>query len=120
MAKPVTVVKHAVLWIDHHQAKVLHLEADAARPDRFTEHAHDTAQHRSEVRSQHEFFAEVCDSLGGDLVVLVAGSKTALSDFRHYVDKHRPQKAKSIATYETVDHPTDNQLSAMGRKFFER
>ena len=50
--------------------------------------------------------------------VLVTGSRTGLADFKHYADKHRPDIAKHIVAYETVDHPTQGQLLALARQFF--
>jgi hypothetical protein len=70
------------------------------------------------VRTQHEFFGEVCQALDGIAEVLVTGSHTAIADFRHYADKHRPQTATRIVGYEVVDHPSENQLVALARKYF--
>ena len=82
--------------------------------------AYTTTQHKSGVRSEHEFFGAVCDALDGIAQVLVTGTHTALADFRHYVDKHRPHLAKHLVGYEVVDHPTDPQLVALARAFFQR
>ena len=82
--------------------------------------SHYTRQHGSSVRTEHEYFAHVCDALAGIGEVLVTGSKTAQADLRHYVDKHRPEIASRIVGYETVDHPTENQLVAMARTYFLR
>ncbi len=113
-------LKHAVLWIDHHHASV-HSTGEQATPVRHVKaHAHPTAQHGSEVRSEHELFGEVCDALEAVEAALVAGSKTALADFRHYVEKHRPQTGRHIASYQTVEHLSDRQLVALGRDFFDR
>jgi hypothetical protein len=70
------------------------------------------------VRSEHEFFAEVCAALMKVDQVLVNGSHASMADFRHYVDKHSPATAKHILGWETADHETDAQLVALGRKFF--
>ena len=109
---------HAVVWTDHQSAQVLHFDADQMQAHKVRTHTHPTAQHGSAVRSEHEFFAEVCDALEGIGQVLITGSHTATADFRHYVDKHRPQTAGRIAAYEVVDHPSEKQLVALGRKFF--
>ena len=50
--------------------------------------------------------------------MLVVGGHTALADFRHYVDKHRPLTAKRVVAYDVVDHPSENQLVALARKYF--
>ena len=62
----------------------------------------------------------MCDALQGIPEVLVTGPRTGVADFRHYVEKHRPQSAQHIVAYETVDHPTDRQLVAMARQYFLR
>jgi stalled ribosome rescue protein Dom34 len=109
---------HAVLWLDHHEAKVLQFDAEHVQAERVKAHTHHTKQHGSAVRSEHEFYAEVCDALAGIAEVLVTGSRTAQSDFKHYVEKHRAALAPQIVGYETVDHPSDKQLVALARTYF--
>jgi hypothetical protein len=109
---------HAVVWTDHQSAQVLQFDAEHVLAQKIRTHTHHTAQHGSTVRSQHEFFGEVCDALEDIAEVLVTGSHTAIADFRHYADKHRPQTATRIVAYEVVDHPSENQLVALARKYF--
>ena len=109
---------HAVVRIDHQAAEILQFDAEHVQAQTVKTHTHHTAQHGSGVRTGHEFFGEVCDALAGITEVLVTGSHTAQADFRHYVEKHRPAVAAQIAGYETVDHPSDNQLVALARAFF--
>jgi stalled ribosome rescue protein Dom34 len=109
---------HAVVLIDHHTAQVLQFDADHVQSQKVKAHTHHTRQHGSNVRSEHEFFGDVCDALAGVAEVLVTGSHTAQADFRHYVEKHRVALAKHIVAWETVDHPTDNQLLALARQYF--
>jgi stalled ribosome rescue protein Dom34 len=111
---------HAVVELDHSQAQVLQFDAEHVQAQKVKAHSHYTKQHGSQVRSEHEFFGLVCDALDGIAEVLVAGSKTALADFKHYADKHRPQTAQRIVGYETVDHPTEGQLVALARQYFLR
>lgn len=109
---------HALVWLDHHNAKVLQFSPEEVRSETVKAHKHYTRQHGSAVRSEHEFFAEVCAAMEGIAEVLVVGSSTAQSDFKHYLEKHRPQQVKQVVGYQTVDHPSDNQLVAMARQFF--
>ena len=109
---------HAVVWTDHQSAQVLQFDAEHVLANKIKAHTHHTKQHGSGVRTEHEFFGEVCDALEGIAEVLVTGSNTATADFRHYADKHRPQAAARIVGYEVVDHPSDNQLIALARKYF--
>ena len=109
---------HAVVWLDHHSAQVIQFDADQSESAKIKAHNHETKQHGSSVRTEHEFFGQVCDAMEGIGAVLVAGSQTAQSDFRHYVEKHRPLVAPRISGYESVDSPTENQVLALGRKYF--
>ena len=51
--------------------------------------------------------------------MLVTGSHTAQADFRRYVDKHRAPLTPHIVAWETVDHPTEGQLLALARQWFD-
>jgi len=109
---------HAVVWIDHHAAQVLKFDATQVLGQEFKAHVHYTRQHGSEVRSEHEFFGEVCDAMKDVAQVLVVGSHTAQADFRHYVEKHRAAVAGLIVGWETAGRPSTNELVALARRFF--
>lgn len=109
---------HAVVWADHRSAQVLQFDPEHVKVHKVKAHTHPTAQHGSEVRSLHEFFGALCDSLEGITEVLVTGSHTTIADFQHYTDKHRPHTAARIVGYEVVDRPSERQLVALARKFF--
>ena len=109
---------HAVVRIDHQTAEILQFDAEHVQAQKIKTHSHHTRQHHSSVRTEHEFFGEVCDALAGIQEILVAGSKTAQADFRHYVEKHRPALVPQVVGYETVDQPTQAQLVAYARQYF--
>lgn len=117
---------HAIVLIDHHKAEVLQFDAEHLQAQKLKSrsqhrlHSHHTRQPGSDVRTDHEFFSEVCDALDGVGEVLVAGGHTSQADFRHYVEKHRPAVAKQIVAWETVDHPTEGQLLALAKKHFKQ
>jgi hypothetical protein len=106
---------HAVVWTDHHNARVLRFDAQQASATKVRAGSHYTRQHHSQVRSEHEFFAEVCAALEGISEVVIAGARTSVADFRHYAEKHRPHVAAHIVAYEVVDHPTDAELLALAK-----
>ncbi|MFI4890174.1 MAG: hypothetical protein ACHQIL_06545 [Steroidobacterales bacterium] len=110
----------AVVQIDHQNAQILQLDSESAAGGKLHAHKHNTRQHGSTVRTEHEFFGEVCDALAGFKEVLVAGSHLAQTDFRHYLEKHRPQLKPLIVGWETVDHPSEGQLLALARKFYDK
>ena len=109
---------HAVAWVDHQSAQILQFDAEHMQAQKVKAHTHHTRQHGSSVRTEHEFFAEVCDALAGITEVLVVGPKTGLADFRHYVEKHRPAAGRQIVGWEAHDHASDKQLVALARDFF--
>lgn len=109
---------HAVVWIDHQSAQVMQFDADHVQTQKRKTHSHHTSQHGSKVRSEHEFYAEVCNALAGITEVLMVGPKTGLADFRHYVEKHRAPLSRQIVGWETHERATDNQMVAMARQYF--
>jgi hypothetical protein len=111
-------LSHAVLWLDHHHADVLQFNNEEVRSQKVADSPHDTRQHQSEVRTQHEFFASVCDALAGIAMVLVTGSHMSQTNFRHYVEKHRAHLMPQLVGWETVNQPTEPELVALGKKFF--
>ena len=113
-------LSRAVAFVDHQSAQVLQFDAEHVVQSKVHEHRKSTGQHHSSVRTEHEFFGHVCDALDAIAEVLVVGGHTALADFRHYADKHRPQTARRIVGYEVVDHPSENQLVALARRYFAK
>jgi len=111
---------HGVVRLDHHNAQILQFDADSFEAHKVGSHPHETKQHNSEVRTEHEFFGTVCTALDGISNVLVTGGHTALNDFRHYVDKHHPQIAAHVIGWEPVNDPTEGELLAFARQFFQR
>ena len=109
---------YAVIWIDHHCAKVLRFDAIEVKLRKIQEHAYAAKRHDSAVRVEHEFFAEVCDELETIQQIVVTGSHTALSDFRNYVEERRHLLASHIVGWEVVNHPSEAQLVAFAREHF--
>lgn len=109
---------HAVVWTDHHKAQVLQFDAEHVEAHKVKSQETRTRQHGSTVRSEHDFFSELCDAITGTPEVLITGSHTALADFKHYVGKHRPALSPHILGWEPVDHPTQGQLVAFARQYF--
>lgn len=109
---------HAVLWIDHQTAQLLQFDDEHVQASKVKAHSHFTRQLGSEVRTQHEFFAHVCDALADVPQVLVVGPRTGLSDFEHFAKNHRLQTAARVNAYQVQDHPTKSQLVALARQYF--
>jgi stalled ribosome rescue protein Dom34 len=108
---------HAVIWIDHKEARVFHFnptEADRAvvHPDHPTKHL----QHKAE---DPHYLKAAMDAISDAGAVLIVGPAHTKTDLVKYIEQHNPKLGKIIAGVETVDHPTDGQIVALARKFFK-
>jgi stalled ribosome rescue protein Dom34 len=117
---------HAVIWIDHHEARVFHfgptdVEKLVLHPDHPTRHIH----HKSNtIGSGHDsldngFLHAVAEAIADAGAVLVTGPANAKTELVKHIQHHDPKLMKLILGVETVDHPSDPQLVAFARKFFK-
>ena len=116
---------HAVVWIDHREARVLEFnptdeEERVLRPHDRIAHIH---HHANTIGSGHaaedqKFLHQVAESLAGVKAVLVTGPANAKLELVKHIEKHDPQLAKIIAGVEALDHPTDGELVAHARRYF--
>jgi len=117
---------HAVIWIDHHEARVFHfgptdVEQLVLHPDHPTRHIH----HKSNtIGSGHDsldngFLHAVAEAIADAGAVLVTGPANAKTELVKHIQHHDPKLMKLILGVETVDHPSDPQLVAYARKFFK-
>jgi stalled ribosome rescue protein Dom34 len=109
---------HVVVRIDHQHAEVLQFDTEHLNDQKVKAQTSHLRQHGSNVRTEHEYFGAVCDAFAGLGEVLITGPHTAQSDFRHFVEKHRPALNLQIVGWEVVDHPSEGQLVALAREFF--
>ena len=117
---------HAVVWIDHAQAKIFHVGLTGA--DEVTLHPHLPTRHlhhkASSLGSGHaepdkDFLTQVTEAIsdaGEILIIGPAGAKTELAKFIH---AHHPAIGKRIVAVEAADHPTDRQIIAYAKQHFK-
>jgi stalled ribosome rescue protein Dom34 len=117
---------HAVVWIDHREARVFHFNLTDI--DRLVLHPHNPTQHlhhkAGSISSGHapedqNFFHAVAKAIAGAKEVLITGPANAKAEFMKHIEHHDPALAKIVAGVETVDHPSDNALVAHARKYFK-
>jgi stalled ribosome rescue protein Dom34 len=117
---------HAVVWIDHHEARIFHFSATdveklVLRPDHPTRHIHHKANAVGSGRSSedHDFFRAVAQSIADAGAVLITGPADAKTQLNKYISQHDPGLMNIIVGVETVDHPSDAQLVAHARQYFK-
>ena len=117
---------HAIIWIDHREAKVFHF--NATELDKLVLHPHDPTRHihhkANSIGSGHaaddkDFLEKVAQAVAGAGAVLITGPGNAKTTLVKHIHEHDPALEKIIAGVETVDHPSDGELVAHARKYFK-
>lgn len=116
---------HAVVWIDHKLAKVVHFDADSSESVVIhCSNAHLHLHHKANsIDSGHapvdkDFLERVAAAIVKTGAILVAGPGSAKTELlTHLNHSHRDIVAR-ISAVEAMDHPTDGQLLAHARRFF--
>lgn len=117
---------HAVVWIDHREARVFHfspteLDKLVIHPDRPAKQVHHKAGSvgAGHTAGDHEFLHAVADAIADAGAVLITGPGNCKAELVRHIEAHDPALKKLIAGVETVDHPSDGQLVAHARKYFK-
>jgi stalled ribosome rescue protein Dom34 len=116
---------HALVWIDHREAKVFHFDAEHNKEVVVRNaHAHQNLHHKANsgdsghVSVDKEYLRRVVAELANAGAILIVGPGSAKTELRTFVQDSRPDVAAKIHGVEALDHPTEGQLLAYGRKFF--
>ena len=119
--------RHVAVWLDHHEAKIFHITADAPGRDelKVAHHLHHPGKtgghaelHRKDA-VDHPFFNQIAAHLAEATEILVLGPSTAKTEFSTFMKEHHKGIAAKIGAVEASDHPTDAQIVAHARKYFE-
>ncbi len=65
------------------------------------------------------FLEQVAGAVAGSGTLLITGPAGAKKELAACLERDRPAVAARLAGVETLDHPTDGQLLAFGRRFFK-
>jgi len=117
---------YSTVWIDHKEARIFHVRAHEAQeeiikatpPGAHHKHPKGPEGPREHPDDAKRFFHEIARSLEGASEILLVGPSTAKLEFFRYVHGHDPTLEGRIVAIETVDHPTDGQLVAYTRQYF--
>ena len=116
---------HAVVWLDHSVAHVLHFNAAATDNKHISAHSeHQKLHTKSGIPgSGHSpedqtYYHEVAQSLADTLEILIVGPSNAKLALMKHLQKHDHAIASKVVGIESVDHPSDGQLLAYARQYF--
>ncbi len=117
---------HAVVWIDHHEARVFHFSASDSneiviRPKDPVRHIHHKANsigsgHASEDQA---YLQSVADAVADAGAILITGPASEKTELVNHIGRHAPALKAKIKGVEALDHPTDGEIVALARKFFK-
>ena len=116
---------HAVVWVDHHEARVFHVHPDST--DETTvlapqHHLHRHPKGRGEPREHPDdvrrFFAEVVKRLDTVDEILIVGPSSAKDELSQYMKDHASIAAAKVVGIESADHPTGGQSVASAKRYF--
>lgn len=117
---------HAVVWIDHSQARIFHLGLSGSdevtlHPQLATRHLHHKA---NVVGSGHAapnkaFYTEVSKALADAGEILIIGPAGAKTELASHIREHAPAIANRIAAVEAADHPSDAEIVAYAKRHFK-
>lgn len=124
--RAMTAHYHAIVWIDHREAKIF--QFNAIEVDRFVIHPHDPTRrihHKANsigsgnAPADRDFFEQVAEAIADARAILITGPASAKSELAAHVTRCHPDLARRIAGVETIDHPGDSALVALARIYFK-
>src|SRR5260370_12910050 len=116
---------HAVMWIDHHEARIF--DFSPGEVDQLVLHPHNPTKHihhkANSIGSGHAaedqaFLQAVAQSVAGAGAILITGPANAKTELVKHIHRHDPKMMNAIAAVETVHHPSDCGLVTHARKDF--
>lgn len=114
---------HAVVWLDHAEARIFQFNQDSA--ERILVHGHKHHLHHKagsigsgRETADAEFFDDIMPILADCGEILLVGPGAAKLEFLRHLQRKRPALESKVVGIETVDHPSDGQLVAYARKYF--
>jgi stalled ribosome rescue protein Dom34 len=120
-----TAQTRAAVWLDHHAARIFHVDLVGFDEQTLRAPAHHVHRHPKGASEPHahpdderRFFDDVVKALASADEVLVLGPSTAKSQFLRYLEEHARALAGKVVGVETADHPTDAQIAAHVRSHF--
>jgi stalled ribosome rescue protein Dom34 len=117
---------HAIVWIDHREAKVFHF--NATEVDRIILHPHNPTRHihhkanaigGGDAPLDREFFDGVTEAIADATAILITGPASAKSELVAHLARRNPDIARCVVGVETIDHPSDGALIAVVRLYFK-
>jgi hypothetical protein len=117
---------HAIVWIDHSQAKVFHVGLSGEdevilHPLMPTRHLHHKANSigSGHVGFDKEFLAQVMNAISDAGEILIIGPAGGKTELAKYLREQHAAIGDRIVAVEAADHPSDREIIAYAKKYFK-
>ena len=112
-----------VIWVDRENAKLFQFSNEKMERKNLTAHHTDHHTHQTtgldHQNQEKAFFTQLATHLVDASRILILGPGVSKHHFQTYLMEHLPALSKKVVGCESVDHPTDAQIAALARKFFQ-
>jgi stalled ribosome rescue protein Dom34 len=113
---------HAVVWIDHKQARIFHFNVNEADRtvvrDHIVRDLHARAKgagHR--IEENKPFFEDVAKAIANAGAILIVGPAQEKDLFAKFLAEKHPAIRTHVEGVEKADHPTDGELLDFARRY---
>jgi DNA-binding MurR/RpiR family transcriptional regulator len=117
---------HAVVWIDHSQARIFHVgltgeDEVTLHPHLQTKHLHHKANSIGVGHAvpDKDFLEQVTSALNDAGEILIIGPAGAKTELAKYLRERHPAIGARIAAVEAADHPSDREIVAYAKRHFK-
>ncbi|MFO7542508.1 MAG: translational machinery protein [Thiobacillus sp.] len=116
---------HAIVWLDHHEARIIHVSPDEieksivhpANAPRQLQRKRGSVSGSRQPEDPH-YYHDVVEALGNTAKILIVGPGHAKLELIKHIHAHDSALVGRVVGVETVDHPGDPQLVAHARTYF--
>jgi stalled ribosome rescue protein Dom34 len=113
---------HAVVWIDHKQARIFHFDVDEADKTLVKDHdvndLHSREKHTGQRTEENKpFFEDVAKTIADAGAILIVGPAQEKDFFAEFLAEKHPAIRAHVEGVEKADHPSDGELLDFARRY---
>jgi stalled ribosome rescue protein Dom34 len=116
---------HAVVWIDHQQARIFRFNADDTK--KIVVHPHNREQRRHKANSvggghaseDQTFLEDVVNEILSAGAILIVGPSSEKNELVKHIKQAHPKLMSKVEGVEPLDHPTDGELLDYARHYLK-
>ena len=113
---------HAIVWIDHKQARVFHFNVEEADKTVVKDHVVRDLRSREKRTGQRTednkpFFEDVAKAIADASAILIVGPAQEKDFFAKFLAEKHPSIRAHVEGVEKADHPSDGELLDFARRY---